>query len=206
MYPPPMPNPSVTAGQSVAAMAAVLAAQQQQHSGGASPAMAGMPWTGQGYGGAMQNGVMNPMQSVVQGMMGMGLNNVPNFSQQARPPLRTADARGRPLRLTSALLQTSPFIGNPALGGFSPALGVSNPNGGLSPNPAQSGFTSPMLGGFSSPNMANFANFPSPALSQGSFGGLPSGTGGFAQNGMQMQQMMGLGLQGTASSPSFRPA
>lgn len=66
-----------------------------------------------------------------------------------------------------------------------------------------------MPSGFGSPNPASFgANFPSPALSQGSFGGVPSSSGSYAQNALQMQQMQqmmsGLGIhQGALAEASL---
>ncbi|CAH7686290.1 hypothetical protein BY996DRAFT_8496877 [Phakopsora pachyrhizi] len=72
---------------------------------------------------------------------------------------------------------TSPHLAqfaSPNVAQFSPNLAISN--GGLSA--VQTNFPSPLLGAFPSPNSAGYANFPSPGLSQTSYGTMPS-----AQNG-----------------------
>ena len=77
----------VGAQNNVAAMAAMLAAQQQ-HNGIGGPGMSNGP-----YGAMAQNGVgMNAMNGMVTGMMNMGLHsgmNHANFSHQASVRLST---------------------------------------------------------------------------------------------------------------------
>ncbi|KAG0152006.1 hypothetical protein CROQUDRAFT_650594 [Cronartium quercuum f. sp. fusiforme G11] len=89
--------------------------------------------------------------------------------------------------------QSSPFLNSPHVSQFaSPSMAQFSPNltigaGGLSA--VQTNFPSPLLSAFPPPNSAGYANFPSPGLSQGSYGALPSAQNAvFGQDGLQTAQ------------------